>query len=255
MTAPQTPDGALHNRILAALPTPALARLAPHLEPVMLSMRELVFPPKESERYALFPIDGVISLVAELQDGHPVEIATIGNEGMTGLAAFLKTDYLPYKAFVQVPGRALRLDTQVLADEIARDDGMSDVLKRHTQALLTQVAQSVACNRMHAVEERCARWLLMTHDRVARAEQFPMTQEFLATMLGVRRATVTVAAGILQRAGLIRYTRGKITVVDRAALEAASCECYAAVREELERLLPEAPLDTTHPHQGLAAAS
>jgi CRP-like cAMP-binding protein len=174
---------------------------------------------------------------------------------MTGIATFLDTGWLPYRAFVQVPGRALRLDASVLADELLRGDGMSAVLKRHTQALLTQVAQSVACNRMHTVEERCARWLLMTHDRVDRAEQFPMTQEFLATMLGVRRATVTVAAGVLQRAGFIRYSRGKISVEDREGLEAASCECYAAVRHELDRLLPVAPLHATRPKQGLAAAS
>jgi CRP-like cAMP-binding protein len=250
---PQT--GLTRNRILAALPDSTLARLAPHLEPVSLSLRELVFPPREPVRHALFPLDGVVSLVAELEDGNPVEIATIGNEGMTGLATFLKTDWLPYRAFVQVPGRAVRLDSEILAAESDRDEGLSDALKRHTQALLTQVAQSVACNRMHAVEARCARWLLMTHDRVGRAEQFPMTQEFLATMLGVRRATVTVAAGILQRAGFIRYTRGKITVVDRKGLEAASCECYAAVRAELDRLLPESRFDASRADQDLAAAS
>lgn len=249
------PDGATRNRILAALPTATLARLSPHLEPITFSLRQELSQPREPVRHAVFPLDGAISLVAELSDGSPVEIATIGNEGMTGLSAFLKTDWLPYRAFVQVPGRGLRLEASVFATELDRDGALGDVLKRHTQALLTQVAQSVACNRMHAIEERCARWLLMTHDRVGRADQFPMTQEFLATMLGVRRATVTVAAGMLQRAGLIRYTRGKITVVDREGLEAASCECYAAVREELDRLLPEAPLDTMRRERGLAAAS
>ena len=154
-----------------------------------------------------------------------------------GLAAFLKTGWMPYRVFVQVPGRALRIDAETIASEADRDDALSDVCKRYTQALLTQVAQSTACNRLHAVEERCARWLLMTHGRVDRAAQFPMTQDFLAQMLGVRRATVTVAAGTLQRAGLIRYTRGKITVVDRNGLEAASCECYRAVQKEIDRLL------------------
>lgn len=249
------PEGASRNRLLAALPAATLAKLSPHLEPVSYALREQLFTPRESPRHAVFPVDGVISLVAELRDGSPVEIATIGNEGMTGLSIFLRTDWLPYRAFVQVPGRALRVEAEVLERELERDDALVDVLRRHTQALLTQVAQSVACNRMHAVEERCARWLLMTHDRVHRAPQFPMTQEFLATMLGVRRATVTVAAGMLQRAGLIRYTRGKITVVDREGLEAASCECYASVREELDRLLPEAPLDSVWRERGLAAAS
>ena len=255
MSAQKAPDGATRNRILASLPASTLARLSPHLEPVSLSLRELVFEAREPVSHALFPIDGVVSLVTELADGSPVEMATIGNEGMTGIAAFLETGWLPYRAFVQVPGRALRLDASVLADELRRDDGLSRVLKRHTQALLTQVAQSVACNRMHAVEERCARWLLMTHDRVDRARQFSMTHEFLATMLGVRRATVTVAAGVLQRAGFIRYSRGKISVEDREGLEAASCECYATVRQELDRLLPPAPLHATRANQGLAAAS
>jgi CRP-like cAMP-binding protein len=249
------PDGATRNRILAALPTATLARLSPHLHPIPLSVRQEVLQPREPVRHAVFPLEGAISLVTELAEGNPVEIATIGNEGMTGLSAFLKTDWLPYRAFVQVPGRALRLEARVLAEELERDDGLGDVLKRHTQALLTQVAQTVACNRMHAIEERCARWLLMTDDRVGRAGHFLMTQEFLATMLGVRRATVTVAAGVLQRAGLIRYTRGRISIVDRAGLEAASCECYAAVREELDRLLPEAPLETPRRERGLAAAS
>jgi len=251
----QAPDGATRNRILAALPTATLARLSPHLEPISLSTRQELFRSRERVRHAVFPVEGAISLVTELADGRPIEIATIGNEGMTGLSAFLKTEWLPYRAFVQVPGRALRLEASVLAEELDRDAGLGDALKRHTQALLTQVAQTVACNRMHSIEERCARWLLMTHDRVGRADQFPMTQEFLSTMLGVRRATVTVAAGVLQRAGFIRYTRGKITVVDREALEATSCECYAAVREELDRLLPEAPLDTMRRERGLAAAS
>ena len=251
----RSPDGATRNRILAALPTATLARLSPHLETITLSPRQELIKPREPVRDVIFPLEGAISLVTELADGSPVEIATIGNEGMTGLSAFLKTGWLPYRAFVQVPGRALRLEASVFARELESDDALGDVLKRHTQALLTQVAQSVACNRMHAIEERCARWLLMTHDRVGRADVFPMTQEFLATMLGVRRATVTVAAGLLQRAGFIRYTRGKITVVDREGLEAASCECYAAVREEIDRLLPEAPLDTRRPDRELAAAS
>lgn len=249
----QIPEGATRNRILASLPTSTLERLAPHFEPVSLAMRELIFPARRPVRHAVFPIDGVISLVAELTDGHPVEVATVGNEGMAGISTFLETGWLPYRAFVQVPGRALRLESRHVAEAFDGDGAFNAALKRYAQALLTQVAQSVACNRMHSVEERCARWLLMTHDRVARAAHFPMTQEFLATMLGVRRATVTVAAGMLQRAGLIRYTRGKITVVDREGLESASCECYAAVREEIDRLLPGGPLDTRR--RGLAAAS
>jgi len=254
-TATKAASVATANRILAALPEESLERLAPHLEPVSVALKEPIFEAREPVRHALLPLDCVLSFVTPIGPRDAVEIATVGNEGIAGLSAFLGTEWMPYRAFAQVPGQALRVGADVLAEQAAQDEELSAVLKRYTQALLTQVAQSTACNSVHGVEERCARWLLMTHDRVGLASQFPMTQEFLATMLGVRRATVTVAAGALQQAGVIRYSRGKITVVDRPGLEAASCECYATVREELDRLLPPFGAAKGHEVRGLAAAS
>ncbi|MFL5575571.1 MAG: Crp/Fnr family transcriptional regulator [Gemmatimonadaceae bacterium] len=241
-----TPHATIHpnaelNRIITALPAETRERLAPHLELVSLRVRDPLHDARGPVEHVYFPLNAVVSLVSDIDDGVTVELATLGNEGMVGIAVFLAGETMPYRAFTQVPGATLRLPARVLVAEMARDQELGDVLKRYTQALLVQVAQTAACNRIHRVEERCARWLLMTHDRVGRAEQFPLTQEFLAQMLGVRRATVTVAAGMLQRAGLIRYTRGKITVVDRPRLEAASCGCYRVVRDETDRLLGSEP--------------
>lgn len=233
------------NRILAALPAGTRERLAPHLEPVSLALQELVFAAKGPIEHVYFPLNAVVSYMSEPAAGAAVELATVGNEGMAGIAAFLTGGAMPYRVIAQVPGVALRLPAALLVAEADHDAVLTDVLKRHTQALISRVAQTGACNRLHPVEERCARWLLTTHDRVAGAEQFPLTQEFLAQMLGVRRATVTVAAGTLQRAGLIHYTRGKITVVDRPGLEAASCGCYRIVRDETDRLLGPARFGPT----------
>jgi CRP-like cAMP-binding protein len=235
-TATKAASVATANRILAALPEESLERLAPHLEPVSVALKEPIFEAREPVRHALLPLDCVLSFVTPIGPRDAVEIATVGNEGIAGLSAFLGTEWMPYRAFAQVPGQALRVGADVLAEQAAQDEELSAVLKRYTQALLTQVAQSTACNSVHGVEERCARWLLMTHDRV-HGDHFLLTHEFLGMMLGVRRAGVTVAAGMLQRAGVIRYSRGKITVVDRAALEAASCECYSVVRAHFDRLL------------------
>jgi CRP-like cAMP-binding protein len=171
-----------------------------------------------------------------MSDGLAVEAGTVGNEGMVGLPLYLGAETSPHRAFSQVPGEALRMRAGDFTAELARQGPLHAVLKRYNQALINQMAYSVACNRLHSVEERMCRWLLMTQDRVG-AEQFPLTQEFLAQMLGVRRPSVTVVAGILQKAGLIVYSRGLITIRDRAGLEAASCECYRVVRDELDRLL------------------
>jgi CRP-like cAMP-binding protein len=165
-----------------------------------------------------------------------VEVGTVGNEGMLGLPVFLGADSSPGAAFCQVPGRALRMPAEALRAAASVEGPLRDLLQRYAQALMDQIAQSAACNRAHSTEERLCRWLLMTHDRVG-ADRFPLTQEFLGQMLGVRRAGVSATASILQRAGFIRYSRGTITITDRAGLESASCGCYRVVRDEFDRLL------------------
>jgi CRP-like cAMP-binding protein len=171
-----------------------------------------------------------------MEDGRIAEVGTIGNEGMAGLPVFLGAETTPTLAFQQVPGEALRMRVDAFREEVRNDGALTRVLHRYTQALLTQVAQAAACNRLHSIGQRCACWLLMTQDRVG-TDEFELTHEFLGQMLGVRRATVTEVAGTLQEAGLITYSRGKITVLDCQGLEAASCECYQVIREEFNRLL------------------
>ena len=171
-----------------------------------------------------------------LKDGASVEMATVGLEGMVGLPVFLGTDTMPSRAFGQVAGDSLRITTAAFTAEVKRNGPLVRVLNRYTQALFNQVAQTTACNRVHLVEQRCARWLLQTHDRVG-SDRFSLTQEFLAQMLGVRRTGVSAAAGLLQKAGLIRYARGRITVLDRPGLESAACECYRVIKREFDRLI------------------
>jgi len=230
------------NRILAALPEAEYARLAPALELVTLELRQVMFDVDRPIEYVYFPEDAVVSVVSVMTDGSGVETATIGDEGLVGLPVFLGTGRTPAQAFCQVPGEAHRIESGAFRQEIGRAGDLRDVLSRYTQALFTQVAQSSACNRLHTMRERCARWLLQIHDRVGR-DEFPLTQQFLSQMLGVRRATVTETASKLQEDGLITYDYGRITVTDRRGLEAASCECYEIIRREFARLLDghEAP--------------
>lgn len=224
------------NRILAALPPEDLERLRPRLEPVGLEVRQVLFEPNRPIEHVYFIESGAISLVSLVADGSAVETATVGNEGMVGLPVFLNAVSMAGQAFVQIPGAAYRLASADLREEVRRGSALAGLLGRYTQALFTLLAQMSACNRKHPVVERCARWLLLTHDRVG-ANDFPLTHRFLSQMLGVRRATVTEAAGALQKAGLIDYGRGRVAILDRAGLEAASCECYAIVRAEFARLL------------------
>jgi CRP-like cAMP-binding protein len=186
--------------------------------------------------YVLFPLSGIISIVMEMENCAQIEVATVGNEGMVGVPLFLGAETTPGRAFSQVPGQSLRVPADVFKEEVQRRGKLEHMLQRYTQALFVQTAQSTACNRLHTIEQRGARWLLMTHDRVD-GDQFPLTQEFLAQMLGVRRASVSEVAGEFQRAGLIAYARGNIAILDRQGLEDASCECYRVVRDEYERLL------------------
>jgi CRP-like cAMP-binding protein len=212
--------------------------IAPHLERAPLELHQMLARQGERFTHAYFPEGAIISLVNRMADGEGVEVGTIGIEGMAGLPAYLGAEATESETFCQLAGPAIRLPVEVLVDAAAKHPSLRQFLNRYTQAYLSQIAQSAACNRLHSIERRCARWLLMTHDRVGRAPMFPLKQEFLAEMLGVRRAGVTVAAGALQEEGIIKYRRGSIRVLDREGLEAAACECYAAVRQTFDRLLP-----------------
>lgn len=224
------------NRLLAALPKRELAVVRAHTDNVVLNQREMIYEAGEIIGHVWFPHVGVVSLVTEFSAGQPVEIATVGGEGMVGVPLLLGSDRIASRAFVQVPGTAARMTADAFRSLLPECPKFEALLRHYTLALISLISQSAACNRIHTVEERCARWLLMTHDRVHQ-RSFSLTQEFLAQMLGVRRPTVSLAAGMLQKAGLIHYVRGEITIVDRAGLEAASCECYAIIRNEFERLV------------------
>jgi CRP-like cAMP-binding protein len=230
-------EGPLRNRLLAALPASDLARLRPHLELVELQQRELLYDPETSIRHVYFPETAVVSLVSMLRDGGTVEVGTAGREGMAGLPVFLGDDTSTLQAFAQIAGLTVRMEKEAFLRLAGERGELQRTLLRYTQAFLTQVAQTAACNGAHLVEERCARWLLMTHDRVD-GDSFELTHEFLAFMLGVRRAGVSVAMRTLQNDGLVRYNRGRVTIVDRHGLEGASCECYEVVRAHFDRLLP-----------------
>lgn len=228
------------NRLLRLLPASSYERLAPDLERVELASRQKLWDSNEPIRSVYFPRTCVLSLLIVFEEDGPVESATIGREGMGGVTVALGAEATTATAIAQIPGDAVRIPASVFRAALAQDSALSSVILRYAHVLYEQTSQSVACNRRHSMEQRCARWLLMTHDRVG-ADEFPLTQEFLAFMLGVRRATVTVAQGMLQHAGLIRYTRGSVAVVDRPKLEGAACECYRAVRELSDRLLSAGP--------------
>jgi CRP-like cAMP-binding protein len=226
----------VRNRLLADLPPEEEAQLRPHLERVSLGVKEVIYEPFEPIPYIYFPETGVTSILVIMGDGKASEVGLVGNEGMLGLPVFLGAETSPGRSFSQVPGESLRMATPVFTEAIPQAGTLARRLQRYTQVLFTQVSQSVACNNLHAIEQRCCRWLLMTHDRVGGAE-FILTHEFLAAMLGVRRASVSAVAAVLQRAGLIRYQRGRMTIVNRQGLEAAACECYQIITTEYDRLL------------------
>ena len=226
------------NRLLAALPPDDYAVLEPHLERVPLNVDDVLAEAGEAFTHVWFPESGAVSIVTFMSDGAGVEVGTMGNEGMAGLPAYLEADASESRTFCQVQGGALRLPADVLLSAAASRPNIRRTLNRYTQAYLSLVAQGAACNRLHTIEQRCARWLLMTHDRTLGGEVLHLKQEFLALMLGVRRIGVTLAAGALQEAGLIRYKRGQIRITDRDGLEAAACECYGVVRRRFDELLP-----------------
>jgi CRP-like cAMP-binding protein len=236
MSLPKDPGIPSENRLLASLPRKDYERLLPKLEPVSLEFKAVLAEPDKPAAYVYFPKNGVVSLITYMADGAGTEVGIVGNEGMAGISIFLGSGREPGKVFCQVPGEALRMKAKALREETRGGSPLNEILLRYTQALLIQVSQSTACNRLHTAEERLCRWLLMTHDRVG-ADQFQITQDFMADMLGLRRPTVSLVASTVQKAGLIRYSRGKMAIVDRTGLEAASCECYAKVKEEFDRLL------------------
>ena len=232
-----------HNRILAARPPEDWEWVRAHAEPVELDLRQVLVEPNQPIRHVYFPENAVVSILGLMEDGSAVETATVGNEGMVGVPVFLGAMQMAGQAFAQVPGTGWRMPAGVLREEARRGSTLARLLGRYTQALFTLVAQSSACNRKHGLAQRCARWLLMTHDRVGTGT-FELTQLFLSQMLGVRRATVNEAAAALQDRGLIQYVRGRITVVDRAGLEAAACPCYGIIRGEFARMLEGMELPT-----------
>jgi CRP-like cAMP-binding protein len=226
----------LENRLLAALSEDHYQHLLPHLEPVSLALRQVLHEPGEPLEYVYFPTQGMVSLVSIMKEGAMVETGLIGKEGMVGLSVVLGGGSIASQAVVQVEGSALRMRSQRLKQECDRIPQLQQLLLCYMQALFTQVSQIAACNCLHNLEERFARWLLLVRDCVD-SGTFMMTQEYIAQMLGVRRSGVTVAAGILQKAGIISYHRGEITILSQVELEAASCECYAMIKSEFDRLL------------------
>lgn len=228
------------NHLLATLPDDVKERLLPCLEPVTLPLGEVLQQSGKTTRYAYFPISSIVSLVYVLDSGRSAEISLVGNDGMVGIALFLGGQTAIGKGLVQVAGNAFRIKEEPLLEEFRRHAGLMRHLLLYTQALMTQMALTAVCNRHHTVQQQLCRWLLMSQDRLA-SDQLFMTHELIATMLGVRREGVTEAAGKLHRLGAINYRRGRIKVLDRAKLERLSCECYAVVRNEITRLLPDRP--------------
>lgn len=233
-TPPTDIREAEQNGLLRTLPPDELAHLAPLLAPVHVRSREVLFEPDDPIEAVYFPVAGILSVLATRQGG-TVEVGTVGHEGFVGLPLLLGSDTMPMRVIGQVDGAAWRLPAGPFVQLVEERPAVRHHLLRYAQLNAEELAQSVACNRLHTLEARCARWLLMTHDRVA-DDVFSLTHEFLAMMLGVRRAGVTVAMGALQAAGTIRYARGRVSVLDRAGLEGASCPCYGVTRAARERL-------------------
>jgi CRP-like cAMP-binding protein len=233
--APASPLG---NRLLAALPPADFERLRTQLESIPLPLGMSVYESGDTQGYVYFPTTAIVSLLYVMENGASAEIAIVGNEGVVGVALFMGGESTPSRAVVQSAGHAYRLRARTVKAEFDRGGEMQHLLLRYTQALITQMAQTAACNRHHAIEQQLCRWLLLSLDRLG-SNELNMTQELIANMLGVRREGVTEAAGKLQAAGLIHYNRGKITVIDRPGIEALACECYSVVKRETDRLLPD----------------
>jgi CRP-like cAMP-binding protein len=231
------PHDPRHNHLLAALPADEYARILPNLELIPMPLGHVLYEPGVQMRHVYFPTTSIVSLLYVMENGASAEIAVVGNEGVVGVSLFMGGESTTSRAVVQSDGHAYRLKAQLLKEEFFRGGPMQRLLLRYTQALLTQMAQTAVCNRHHSLDQQFCRWLLLSLDRLS-SNELIMTQELIANMLGVRREGVTEAAGNVQRAGLISYNRGRITVLDRPGLEARACECYAVVKKEFDRLLP-----------------
>ncbi len=229
---------AQHNHLLGALPHSDFERLKPHLKPVSLSLGEVLSESGFLLQDVYFPVVSIVSLLYVMENGGSAEIAVVGNDGVVGVSLFMGGETTLSRAVVQSAGPAYSLDGKLLKTEFIRGEALQHILLRYTQALLTQMAQTAVCNRHHSLDQQLCRWLLLSLDRLP-SNELVMTQELIANMLGVRREGVTEAAGKLQEAGLIQYSRGRIEVLDRLGIEARACECYAVVKRESDRLLPD----------------
>lgn len=236
MSSPRAIFSRNGNRLLAALPPAEYERLQPALVPVRLVKGQFLYLFGDTVHYCYFPFGGTVSILSTTEDGDTVEVAMIGNEGMAGIPSVLQVSKAPYQVMVQVEAEGLRIRAEVIAREFNRVGVLHSLLLRYTHGLLCQIAQSAVCNRFHTVKQRLCRWLLITRDRV-HSDTFLLTQEFIAHMLGVPRTNVTMTAGALQRKNLIRYTRGRITIVNQQGLEHAACECYRLVKTEVDKHL------------------
>ena len=229
------------NSLLAALPDAEWTRWFPQLEPVDMPLGQVLYEAGDTLKFMYFPITSIVSLLYVMENGASAEIAVVGNEGIVGISLFMGGESTPSRAVVQSAGRGFRLKAQIVKDEFNRAGPVLHLLLRYTQALITQMAQTAVCNRHHSLDQQLCRWLLLSLDRL-QGNELVMTQELIANMLGVRREGVTEGALKLQQAGLIRYARGHISVLDRDGLEKRSCECYAVVKKEYDRLLPQKPV-------------
>ncbi|MEH2284518.1 MAG: Crp/Fnr family transcriptional regulator [Nostoc sp.] len=228
------------NKLLAALPSQDYERLVPHLKLVSLPVQQILYEAAEPITHIYFPDKSVVSIVTTMEDGSTAEVGIVSNEGMVGIPVILGDNTTTTTAFVQIAGAAMQIDANVLRAEFNRGEALQTLLLCYVQAVYSELAQGAACNRLHTLEERLARWLLTVSDRLE-SEEFPLTQEFIAQMLGVRRSGVTVAASTLSRAGMIAYQRGHISILNREDLEATSCECYRVIQGEFARLLGKKP--------------
>jgi CRP-like cAMP-binding protein len=238
ISAKPTPPSPSQNHLLAALPAAEFEPLSAHLESVHLPLGEMLYEPGTTLRFAYFPTTAIVSLHYVMESGASSESAGVGNEGVVGISLFMGGNTTSSAAVVQTAGHAYQIESRWLLQEFNRAGLLQRLLLRYTQALMTQMAQTAACNRHHSVEQQLCRWLLLTLDRMPNHD-LVMTQELIANMLGVRREGITEAAGNLQRAGFISYRRGHITVLNRSGLEAHACECYAVVKKEMHRLLSD----------------
>jgi CRP-like cAMP-binding protein len=236
------------NHLLAALPAAEFARLAAHLQPVALPLGEMLYEPGAQLQHAYFPVSAIVSLHYVMESGASASVAGVGSEGLVGVSLYMGGDTTPSSAVVQTAGDAFRLERHLLKQEFERSGPTQRLLLRYTQALMTQMSQTAVCNRHHSVEQQLCRWLLVTLDRLP-SDKIVMTQEMVAGMLGVRRESIAMAAGVLQQAGVVHGRRGHLTVIERAGLETRVCECYGVVKSEFGRLLAD-----VRPREGVSFA-